>query len=76
MDIRLTAPGLGFHVDVRLARRGQMWVAVATIAGHPATGIGPSAHAALRASLATLGARTVAVLLADPGLMAVSAEVR
>jgi hypothetical protein len=74
MDIRLSSPALDFHVDVRLTSRAGRWVAVAEIAGEREIGLGRTAHEALAASLWPLGRDAAAVLLADPGLMAASAE--
>ena len=76
MDIRLSSPALDFFVDVRLTNRGGRWVAVAEIAGEREIGLARTAHAALAASLCSLAPATVAHLLADPGLMAASAEMR
>ena len=76
MDIRPISPVLDFHVDVRLTQRGPRWVAVALIAGEREVGIGRTASHALAASLSVLGPHASAALLADPGLMAASAEVR
>jgi hypothetical protein len=67
---------LEFHVDVRLTNRGARWVAVAEIAGEREVGIGRTASQALAASLSVLGPHASAALLADPGLMAASAEMR
>jgi hypothetical protein len=76
MDIRLSSPMLDFHVDARLTNRGPRWVAVALIAGEREIGIGRTASQALAASLNALGPQASAALLADPGLMAASAEMR
>jgi hypothetical protein len=76
MDIRLSSPLLDFFVDVRLTSRGARWIAVAEIAGDREIGLGRTAHEALAASIGSLEPQTVAVLLADPGLMVASAEMR
>jgi hypothetical protein len=76
MDIRLSSPALDFFVDVRLTSRAGRWVAVAEIAGEREIGLGRTAHQALAASLVSLGREAVAALLADPGLMAASAQMR
>lgn len=76
MDIRLSSPALDFHVDVRLACHGPRWLAVAQIAGEREIGLGRTAHEALTASISSLGRAAASTLLADPGLMAASAQMR
>jgi hypothetical protein len=49
---------------------------VADFGAEPEVGIGPTPRAALSASLATLGSRTVAALMADPELFGLSLALR
>jgi hypothetical protein len=67
---------LGVAVDIRLRQLDGRWLAVAQFGGDPEVGIGASPRAALAASLATLGERTAAALMADPQLFGLSAEIR
>jgi hypothetical protein len=73
---RLTSPELGLEVQVRLRQLDGRWLAVAEFDGDPEVGIGATARAALAASLATLGNRAAAALMADPALFGVSASLR
>ena len=70
----LRSPGVPFAVSCRLAALRDRWVAVATVDGREMIGIGASPRAALQASLSPLGARTVAPLMADTSLVAVSLQ--
>ena len=70
----LRSPGVPFAVSVRLSAVRDRWVAVATVDDREMTGIGASPRAALQASLSPLGARTVALLMADTSLVAVSLQ--
>ena len=67
---------LGLEVAIRLRQLDGRWLAVAQFGGDPEVGIGASPRAALAASLATLGERTTAALMADPQLFGLSAEIR
>ncbi len=67
---------LGVEVAVRLRQLDGRWLAVAQFGRDPEVGIGASPRAALAASLATLGERTAAALMADPQLFGLSAEIR
>jgi hypothetical protein len=67
---------LGVEVAIRLRQLDGRWLAVAQFGGDPEVGIGASPRAALAASLATLGERTAAALMADPQLFGLSAEIR
>jgi hypothetical protein len=58
--------------DVRLRRAADRWISVADSSGRHVTGIGPTALAALVASLDWLGAATVSEFLADLRLFEVS----
>lgn len=72
----LGAPGrLDFTVDVRLARFGDRWLAVADIADEPEVGLGQSARQALEAALASLGDVAARALLADTALLAASVDI-
>jgi hypothetical protein len=76
ISFRLASDELGLEVEVRLRQLDGRWLAVADFDGDPEVGIGASARAALSAALATLGLRAASVLLADPQLFSVSAELR
>jgi hypothetical protein len=67
---------LGVEVAIRLRQLDGRWLAVAQFGGDPEVGIGASPRAALAASLASLGERTAAALMADPQLFGLSAEIR
>ncbi len=67
---------LGVEVAIRLRELNGRWMAVADFGAEPEVGIGPTARAALSASLATLGARTAAALMADPELLGLSLAIR
>ena len=67
---------LGVEVAIRLRQLDGRWLAVAQFGGDPEVGIGASPRAALAASLATLGERTAAALMADPQLFGLSAQIR
>lgn len=75
MELRLTAPGIDFWVDVRLRAWGDRWLAVADIAGEPEIGLGRNARQALKAALASLGERTERAFLVDPSLIAAGADI-
>jgi hypothetical protein len=75
-NFRLTSAELDLDVAVRLRQLGDRWLAVAEFGGEPEVGIGASARVALAASLATLGERAAATLMADPSLLGVSVEIR
>ncbi|MGH2385634.1 MAG: hypothetical protein ACRDGB_11385 [Candidatus Limnocylindria bacterium] len=51
----LSAPGLDFWVEVRLVGHDGRWIAVASIAGDPELGWGPTTQAAVRMALSSLG---------------------
>lgn len=72
----LTSPEFGLEVEVRLRELDGRWLAVAEFDGDPEVGIGATPRAALAASLATLGNRAAAALMADPALFGVSAVLR
>jgi hypothetical protein len=72
LDVRLSAPSLDFWVDVKLRSFGERWIASAQIAGEVEIGLATTARQALAASLASLGARARAMLLADLALLAPS----
>jgi hypothetical protein len=76
ISFRLASDELGLEVEVKLRQLDGRWLAVADFDGDPEVGIGASARAALSAALASLGLRAASVLLADPQLFSVSAELR
>jgi hypothetical protein len=76
VNARLGSAELGIEVAVRLRQLDGRWLAVAEFGDEPEVGIGSTARAALTASLATLGERTAAALMADPQLFGLSAEIR
>ena len=65
---------LGIEVGIRLRELEGRWLAVADFGATPEVGIGATAREALAASLATLGERTAAALMADPQLFGLSAQ--
>jgi hypothetical protein len=76
LDARLGSSELGVEVAIRLRELNGRWMAVADFGTEPEVGIGPTPRAALTASLSTLGARTAAALMADPGLLGLSLALR
>ena len=76
VNARLGSAELGIEVGVRLRQLNGRWLAVAEFGGEPEVGIGATPRAALTASLATLGERTAAALMADPQLFGLSAAIR
>mgnify|MGYP007022268716 CR=1 FL=1 len=76
VNARLASEHLGIEVEIRLRQLDGRWLAVAEFAGEPEVGIGATPRVALAASLATLGERAAAALMADPQLFAVSAAIR
>jgi hypothetical protein len=76
VNARLGSAELGIEVGVRLRQLDGRWLAVAEFGREPEVGIGPTPRAALTASLATLGERTAAALMADPQLFGLSAAIR
>jgi hypothetical protein len=76
VNARIGAETLGHDVEIRLRQLDGRWLAVAGFDGEPEVGIGATPRAALAAALATLGERTAAILMADPQLFGVSAEIR
>jgi hypothetical protein len=76
VNARIGSEELGVEVGIRLRQLDGRWLAVAEFGAEPEVGIGPTPRAALAASLATLGQRTAAALMADPALFGVSAAIR
>lgn len=76
VNTRLTCAELGLEVAVRLRQLDGRWLAVTEFDGEPEVGIGSTPRAALAASLATLGERAAATLLADPQLFGLSMAIR
>jgi hypothetical protein len=75
VEFRLIASDFDFWVDVRLRSWGDRWMAVADIAGEPEIGLGRNARQALEGALASLGQRAASAFLADPALLAASADI-
>jgi hypothetical protein len=73
---RLASDELGLDVEVRIRELDGRWLAVADFGGDPEVGIGATAREALAASLATLGERAAAALMADPQLLGLSVAIR
>jgi hypothetical protein len=69
---RLVADHAGADADVRLRKSADRWISVADSSGRRVTGIGPTARAAVVASIDWLGAATVSEFLADLRLLEVS----
>lgn len=76
VNARFAVEELGLDVDIRLRQLDGRWIAVADFGGEPEVGIGASPRSALAASLATLGTRTAAAVMADPQLFGLSAAIR
>jgi hypothetical protein len=76
VNARIGSAQLGLEVEIRLRQLDGRWLAVAEFGPEPEVGIGATPRAALAASLATLGERTAAALMADPALFGVSLDVR
>lgn len=76
VNARLGSSELGVEVEIRLRQLDGRWLSVAEFGGQPEVGIGATPRAALTASLATLGERTAATLMANPQLFGLSAEIR
>jgi phage-related tail fiber protein len=73
---QIASADLGIEVGIRLRQLEGRWLAVADFGGVPEVGIGATPRDALAASLATLGERTAAALMADPQLFGLSTELR
>ena len=76
VNARFAVEELGLDVDIRLRQLDGRWIAVADFGDEPEVGIGATPRDALAASLATLGTRTAAAVMADPQLFGLSAELR
>ena len=76
VNARFAVEELGLDVDIRLRELDGRWMAVADFGGDPEVGIGSTARDALAASLATLGRRTAAAVMANPALFGASAQLR
>lgn len=72
VNTRLVSVDLGLDVEIRLRQLNGRWLAVADFGDEPEVGIGATPRIALAASLATLGERAAATLLADPQLLGAS----
>ena len=71
----LSAPSLGSAVSVVLGNLTGRWLATAQCQGSRHVAIGATAREALSSALQPLGARTAAMLLADPALFGASVGV-
>lgn len=76
VNTRLVSVDLGLDVEIRLRQLNGRWLAVADFGDEPEVGIGATPRIALAASLATLGERAAATLLADPQLLGASLAIR
>jgi hypothetical protein len=76
VNARLASAELGIDVEIRIRQLDGRWLAVANFGDEPEVGIGATPRVALAASLATLGERAAATLMADPQLFGVSAALR
>ena len=76
VNARLAVEELGLDVDIRLRQLDGRWIAVADFGGEPEVGIGATPRGALAASLASLGTRAAAAVMADPQLFGLSAAIR
>jgi hypothetical protein len=76
VNARLASAVLGIDVEIRIRQLDGRWLAVANFGDEPEVGIGATPRVALAASLATLGERAAATLMADPQLFGVSAALR
>ena len=75
VNARLASEELGIDLEIRLRQLEGRWLAVADFGGEPEVGIGATPRVALAASLASLGERAAAILMADPQLFGVSARI-
>jgi hypothetical protein len=75
INTRLSSEELGLDLEIRLRQLDGRWLAVADFGGQPEVGIGATPRVALAATLATLGERAAAILMADPQLLGVSAAI-
>ena len=76
VNARIGSAQLGIQAEVRLRQLDGRWLAVAEFGAEPEVGIGATPRAALAASLASLGDRAAAALLADPQLFGLSVAIR
>jgi hypothetical protein len=75
VNARLSSEELGLDLEIRLRQLDGRWLAVADFGGEPEVGIGATPRVALAAALATLGERASAILMSDPQLFGVSAQI-
>lgn len=76
MDLRLSAPSLGFWVAVRLRSFGDRWIAVADIADDLELGTAMTARGALAQALSPLGGEAADSLLDDRQFRLLAASCR
>jgi hypothetical protein len=76
VNARFAVQELGLDVAIRLRELDGRWMAVADFGNDPEVGIGATPRDALAASLATLGTRAAAAVMANPALFGASARLR
>ena len=76
VNARFAVQELGLEVDIRLRELDGRWMAVADFGSDPEVGIGATPRDALAASLATMGTRAAAAVMASPALFGASAQLR
>ena len=75
VEFELSHPAFGYTMSIRLQNLGGRWLAVAQDADNRLLGIGANAREAFTVAIAPLGARTAALLMADPALFGASVRV-
>ena len=75
VEFELAHPFFGFAISMRLHNLGGRWLATAQRADSRLLGIGATAREAFTVAIAPLGARTAALLMADPALFGASVRV-
>jgi hypothetical protein len=76
VEFEIAPPSLGCAVSVLLHNLTGRWVAVSESLDGRHIGLGATAREAMASAFAPLGARTSAILMADPALFGVSLQVR
>ena len=75
VEFELAHPSFGYAISIQLENLGDRWLASARGADSRLLGIGATAREAFTVAIAPLGARTAALLMADPALFGASVEV-
>jgi uncharacterized membrane protein len=75
VEFEVAPPALGYAVSVLLRNVTGRWLAVAECLDGRHIGLGATARDALVSAFAPLGARTAAILMADPALFGASIHV-